>query len=281
MRLAQVRIAAVSLMGGGVLVLGVLGSAQAAQVNPQARTSTDTQCQALPVSATASPSPSPLPKPSFRDMMTPSPAPSPTPPPSPSESDLSPPSHTASPSSSPTASASTGGPNAGPSPQSPVPPSPAGLPSLSGSSSLTGPPSPPDSVARASLDAYIAASPSSTSANGTSPSARSSQSETASPTASTDATAEPELCVSVHRSQASITRGHTATYTVRVSTRNTSASDVSVALTAQPTSQKATFTKGCTKGDGTAACMVSSVSVKQPAVLHAQIAVASAATDVK
>jgi hypothetical protein len=56
---------------------------------------------------------------------------------------------------------------------------------------------------------------------------------------------------------------------------------VSVALTAQPTSQKATFTKGCAKGDGTAACTIGSVSVKQPVVLQAQIAVASSATSVK
>jgi hypothetical protein len=93
--------------------------------------------------------------------------------------------------------------------------------------------------------------------------------------------AQPELCVSLQRSQASITRGHTATYIVRVTTRNTSAVDVSVALTAQPTSQKATFTKGCTQGDGTAACTVGSVSVRRPVVLHAQIAVASSATSVK
>ncbi len=54
-----------------------------------------------------------------------------------------------------------------------------------------------------------------------------------------------------------------------------------VGLTAQPTSQKATFTEGCTEGDGTSACTVSSVSVKHPVVLHAQIAVASSAASVK
>jgi hypothetical protein len=72
-----------------------------------------------------------------------------------------------------------------------------------------------------------------------------------------------------------------ATYIVRVSTQNTDAVDMSVALAAQPTSQKATFTKGCTRGDGTAACTVSSVSVKQPVILRAQITVASSATSVK
>ena len=129
-------------------------------------------------------------------------------------------------------------------------------------------------MARASLDAYIAASPT-PSPSGTSPTG------TASPSASTAATAQPELCVSVQRSQASITRGHAATYIVRVSTRNTSASDVSVTLTTHPTSQKATFTKGCTKGDGTAACTVSTVSAKRPVILHAQVAVASSATSIK
>ena len=129
-------------------------------------------------------------------------------------------------------------------------------------------------MAHASLDAYIETSPS-PSPSSTSPNV------TASPSASADTTAQPELCVSLQRSQASIARGHTATYIVRVTTRNASAADVSVALTAQPTSQKATFTKGCTKGDGTAACTVSSVSVRRPVVLHAQIAVASSATSVK
>jgi hypothetical protein len=94
-------------------------------------------------------------------------------------------------------------------------------------------------------------------------------------------TVQPELCVSIQRSQASITRGHPADYAVRVSTRNGSAPDVSVALMAQPASQKATFIKGCTKGGGTAVCTVSSVSVKRPVVLEAQIAVASTAKSVK
>ncbi len=272
MRLAQVRIAAVSLVSGGVLALGVLGGAQAAQVKPRAAASADTQCQALPVSATASPSPSPSERPSFRDTTAPSSTPSPSP--SPSESTSASPSPSISPSASispsgpPTSLASSGGPNAGPSLGAPAAPS-----------SLTGPPSPLASVARASLDAYIGASPSpspdTTSPDSTSPAG------TASPQASADATAQPELCVSVQRSQASITRGHTATYIVRVSTRDTSTPDVSVALTAQPMSQKATFTKGCTKGDGTAQCTVSSVSAKRPVVLQAQIAVASSATRVK
>jgi hypothetical protein len=68
---------------------------------------------------------------------------------------------------------------------------------------------------------------------------------------------------------------------VRLSTENTSASDVSVTLTAQPSNQKPTFTSGCTKGDGTASCTIKSVSAQQPEVLHAQMAVASSATSVK
>jgi hypothetical protein len=78
----------------------------------------------------------------------------------------------------------------------------------------------------------------------------------------------------------SINRGQTATYVVQVSTQNASASDVSVALTAQPSSQKPTFTKGCAKGNGTASCTISSVTAKQPASLNAQIAVAAKATSV-
>ena len=87
--------------------------------------------------------------------------------------------------------------------------------------------------------------------------------------------------MSVKRAQASITRGHTAIYIVRVSTRNASVMDVNVALTAQPTSQTATFIRGCTKGDGSAACTVSLVKVRQPVVLQAQIVVAASATAVK
>ena len=68
---------------------------------------------------------------------------------------------------------------------------------------------------------------------------------------------------------------------MQVSTENNgSAANVSVALAAQPSSQKPTFTSGCAKGDGTASCTVSSVSDKQPANLHAQIPVASGATSV-
>jgi hypothetical protein len=88
--------------------------------------------------------------------------------------------------------------------------------------------------------------------------------------------------VTVQRSQSSVKPGQKAAYTVQVSTENSgSAANVSVALAAQPSSQKPTFTSGCAKGDGTASCAVSSVTDKQPANLHVQIPVASGATSVK
>jgi hypothetical protein len=88
--------------------------------------------------------------------------------------------------------------------------------------------------------------------------------------------------VSVQRAQSSIKPGQTATYVVQVSTQNTTAtvSNVSVALTAQPSSQKPTFTSGCAKGGGTASCSISSVTAKQPASLNAKIPVAAKATSV-
>jgi hypothetical protein len=87
--------------------------------------------------------------------------------------------------------------------------------------------------------------------------------------------------VSVQRSTASISRGQQAAYVVQVSTKNNgSASLVTVALTASPSSQQATYTGGCAKGEGTATCTVGSVSDKQPASLKAQIPVAASAIKV-
>ena len=87
--------------------------------------------------------------------------------------------------------------------------------------------------------------------------------------------------MSVERSQASISRGHQAAYVVGVSTENNgSATDVTVALTAQPSGQKPRFVSGCAKGAGTASCTISSVSDKQPVSLNAQIPVAASATSV-
>jgi hypothetical protein len=81
--------------------------------------------------------------------------------------------------------------------------------------------------------------------------------------------------------KASISRGQQAAYVVQVSTENNgSVSDVTVALMAQPSSQKPTFTSGCAKGQGTASCAVGSVSDTQPVSLKAQIPVAATATSV-
>jgi hypothetical protein len=66
-----------------------------------------------------------------------------------------------------------------------------------------------------------------------------------------------------------------ATYTVQVSTKGGSASNVSVALAAQPSTEKPEFTSGCTP-DLTASCTVAKV----PATLTARIAVASNASSV-
>ena len=68
---------------------------------------------------------------------------------------------------------------------------------------------------------------------------------------------------------------------VQVSTANNgSASGVTVALAARPTSQKPVFSGGCVKGEGTASCTVGSVSDKQPVSLKAQIPVAASAGSV-
>ena len=74
--------------------------------------------------------------------------------------------------------------------------------------------------------------------------------------------------MSVQRLKASISRGQQAAYVVQVSTENNgSVAAVTVALTAQPSSQKPAFTSGCAKSEGTASCTVSSVSDKKPASL--------------
>jgi hypothetical protein len=68
---------------------------------------------------------------------------------------------------------------------------------------------------------------------------------------------------------------------VQVSTSNNgSASAVTVALTAKPSSQKPAFTSDCAKGAGTATCAVGAVSDKKPVTLHAQIPIASDSTSV-
>src|SRR5271166_4786558 len=292
MRLAHVRVhvrvTALSVLGGGFLILGVLagspGTAQAgalrltaASLSPGTSTSasanTDTSCQVLPASSTPSPTPTPTPSTQTPKPSTPTPKPSktPTPKPKPSSSASSSPASPATTTTpaSPSSAASRSG---SPSPSGSNSPSrtPSGSPSGSSGSPSS---SQTSATASASLTARFAASPSQ------SASARASARTSASPNSTTSA--QPELCVSVQRSQSSIKPGQQAAYTVQVSTENNgSASNVSVALASQPSSQKPTFTSGCAKGNGTAACTVGSVSDKQPANLDAQIPVASGATSV-
>ena len=86
--------------------------------------------------------------------------------------------------------------------------------------------------------------------------------------------------MSVQRAQPSIKRGQTATYVVQVSTKNGSASGVTVGLAAQPSSVRPKFSSGCAKDDGTASCSIASVTDKQAVTLGASVAVASNATSV-
>jgi hypothetical protein len=86
--------------------------------------------------------------------------------------------------------------------------------------------------------------------------------------------------VSVERSQSSIDRGNTADYVVHVSTEDGPASDVSVTLTALPSSERATFRSGCAEGNGAASCTIASVTATAPVTLDAQIPVASKAKSV-
>jgi hypothetical protein len=65
---------------------------------------------------------------------------------------------------------------------------------------------------------------------------------------------------------------------VAVSAKNGSVADVSVAIVADPATQKPTFTSGCTTGDKTATCTVSSVTDAKAVDLDAQIPVSSSAT---
>jgi hypothetical protein len=67
---------------------------------------------------------------------------------------------------------------------------------------------------------------------------------------------------------------------VEVSTENGSAADVSLALTADPSSLKPTFTSGCGTDDGTAKCAVNAVADGKTISYGAQIPVASGASAV-
>src|SRR6266567_1300520 len=280
MRLVHVRAAVLSLLAGGFLALGVLagwpGAARAGTVKASAASlsastsarasataststsagaNTDTKCEVLPTASTPTPHPS-------------SSSPTPSPSPSPSASATAPASGSTSsktPESPPPTSATpTPSPGSPSSASASASTSATGSPSQTGSASASSSQSSAAATISASLDAFIAASPAS--------------SASSSPASPAD---QPELCVSVQRSQASISRGQQAAYVVRVSTENNgSAANVTVALTAQPSGQKPTFTSGCAKGAGTASCTVSAVSDKQPVSLKAQIPVAAGATSV-
>jgi hypothetical protein len=261
MRFAHVRVAAVTLLSGGFLILGVLGTAQAA---PAATSNTDTECQALPSSGTSTPTASPSASASSSPSHSPSASPSPSHSASPSAS------HSASPSASHSASASashSAAANASPTRSSTTQSATASASAASKKTASTSPStdaSTTTATPAATLVSFLTTSPSpSTSKSGN---------------AST--TAASKLCVSVQRSQSSIKRGQTATYVVQVSTQNGPASDVSVALTAQPSSQKPAFSSGCAKGDGSASCNIDSVTANKTVSLDAQIAVASNATSV-
>jgi hypothetical protein len=86
----------------------------------------------------------------------------------------------------------------------------------------------------------------------------------------------------VARQQASITRGHSAEWTVIVSAIDGNVSGVDLHLSVSPSSQSAKFTFGCKSGDGTASCDLGTVDSSSAArQLSAQVAVADSATSVK
>ena len=286
MRFAHVRVAAVTLLSGSFLTLGVLGNAEAA---PLATTNnTDTVCQALPASGTPTPSPSPSPSHS----PSPSPSPSPSRPLTVALDEL----EQCVPESLRRGQyAADSVPAAGQRQRRTRPDELAvaigirvavrdgqghghrhGHEQRQATSSATATTS---ASATSSASATTTSSTPATLAAHVAASSSSDPSPATSGSGSSSTTAPPELCVSVQRSQSSIKRGQTAGYVVQVSTKNGTASDVSVALTAQPSSQKPTFTSGCAKDDGTASCSLSSVTTKTTS-LNAQIPVASNATSV-
>jgi hypothetical protein len=84
-----------------------------------------------------------------------------------------------------------------------------------------------------------------------------SASASASPSASasaSDASAQPQLCVSVLASQASIDPGKTADWTVQVWAQGGSVPSVSVTLTTSPSGMSAEFNDACPSGGGAASC---------------------------
>ena len=207
MRFAHVRVAAVTVLSGSFLTLGMVGTAQAAA---QASTATDTVCQALPAVRL-------LRRPRRHRRHLPSPSPSPSTSPSPTPS--SPVHPRAAPPRPVTRQrvAVRGQRHASPSDDLAVAPSPerrpprhpAGVTTATGVGTATVhvATAPPRRTAASALDACRRAPRSDPS-----PATSGSPSEY-------ELGAPPELCVSVQRSQSSIKRGQTATYVVQVSTQ--------------------------------------------------------------
>jgi hypothetical protein len=96
------------------------------------------------------------------------------------------------------------------------------------------------------------------------------------------ATATPNLCVSVERSQTSIGRGQTASYTVSVWEQNGSVAGVKLSLKAAPSPLAGTFTFGCGTQNGASSCTIGTVDYTSTNArqLQAQISVASSDTSV-
>jgi hypothetical protein len=96
------------------------------------------------------------------------------------------------------------------------------------------------------------------------------------------AIATPNLCVSVARSQTSIGRGQTASYTVSVWEQNGSVAGVKLSLKAAPSPLAGTFTFGCGTQNGASSCTIGTVDYTSTNArqLQAQISVASSDTSV-
>lgn len=156
-----------------------------------------------------------------------------------------------------------------------TPSSTPSTPSDSGTSTPTPTPTPTASSSASASPSASASSSSSTDATATATATLSAR------TVLTAATTTPSLCVSVTRSEASIARGQTAYYVVDVWADSGSVGDVTVKLSASPTSQTPTYYLGCGSDDGTAACDLGTVSSGSTTrQVEAEIAVASGATSV-
>jgi hypothetical protein len=81
----------------------------------------------------------------------------------------------------------------------------------------------------------------------------SSSSPSSSPSASASG-AQPQLCVGVQVSEATIAPGNTATWTIGVSAQSGTVPGVTVTLATNPAGLAGTFTSSCPNGSGTATC---------------------------